>query len=796
MRNISEKLSHGLSLGVEESKSDEKSQGNSALKVSDMPYVGSSFSKRIYPMGDSFPSSGKNISHKMSDLIPVINRLQDVFSSIGHEHLDLPQIVVVGSQSSGKSSVLENIVQKDFLPRGTDIVTRRPLILQLVQISAESQHEYAEFLHRPGKKYFDFNEVRLEIDKETNRIAGGKKGISDVPINLRIYSPNVLNLTLVDLPGITKIPVQDQPADIEAQIRRLVVRYVSNPNSIILAVTPANQDIVNSEALKLAREIDSSGKRTIGVLTKLDLMDAGTDATEILDGNAFTLHLGFIGVVNRSQKDIMEHKQIKQALESEEKFFRTHPAYSRIADKCGTKYLAKTLNSLLIHHIRDKLPELKAKLNLLIVQTEQELQSYGDQAFVGKAHQGSLVLKLLTKFATNFNASIDGTFDDVTTSELSGGARLYYIFNSIFGETLASIDPCASLTMQDIRNAIRNSTGPRPSLFIPEMAFDLLIKPQIKRLEIPGLRCVELVFDELLKIVTGCETKELRRFPKLSQKIQEVCVELLRERMAPTQAYIESLISIQMAYINTNHPDFIGGNSAISMLERKYEKRRREMERFRRSQMLAMSSGSIVNNSAPSAKASNSSERNRNMKTASESKDPSQQASMKQIEISGKDGGFLNYFFGNNPNADFPDHISGSEYGSNSSTSQIRKDSGQEDKNLYQNFQSEFSRPPPSGRFSSVDREDIEVELIRSLMYSYFNIVRKGVADMVPKTIMYLIVNYAKENIQNRLVSSLYKEELFEEILQEDERVMNDRKKCKALLDTYRRGAALLQDIF
>jgi dynamin 1-like protein len=160
-----------------------------------------------------------------------------------------------------------------------------------------------------------------------------------------------------------------------------------------------------------------------------------------------------------------------------------------------------------MHHIREKLPEIKSKLNLLIVQTEQELISYGDPTFSGKVHQGSLVLRLLTKFANNFNSSIDGTFAEISTSELCGGARLYYIFNSIFGQTLDSIDPCTGLSVQDIRTAIRNSTGPRPSLFIPEIAFDLLIKPQIKRLELPCLRCVELVFDEMLKIVNTCETK-------------------------------------------------------------------------------------------------------------------------------------------------------------------------------------------------------------------------------------------------------------------------------------------------
>ncbi|KAJ2043502.1 vacuolar protein sorting-associated protein 1, partial [Coemansia sp. S155-1] len=159
-------------------------------------------------------------------LIKTVNKLQDAFATVGvHNPVDLPQIVVIGSQSSGKSSVLENIVGRDFLPRGTGIVTRRPLVLQLINRPAksapkengdvnevkgegnvENPDEWGEFLHLPGKKFFNFDEIRQEIIQDTDRKTGKNLGISPVPINLRIFSPNVLTLTLVDLPGLTKVP--------------------------------------------------------------------------------------------------------------------------------------------------------------------------------------------------------------------------------------------------------------------------------------------------------------------------------------------------------------------------------------------------------------------------------------------------------------------------------------------------------------------------------------------------------------------------------------------------------------
>lgn len=329
-------------------------------------------------------------------------------------------------------------------------------------------------------------------------------------------------------------------------------------------MSPANVDLVNSEALKLARHVDPMGRRTIGVLTKLDLMDHGTNALDILSGRVYPLKLGFIGVVNRSQQDIQLNKPLSDALEAEREFFRMHPAYRNMATRCGTQYLAKTLNTTLMAHIRERLPDIKARLNTLMGQTQQELASYGDVAFAGKEHRGSLILQLMTRFASSFISSIDGTSSEISTKELCGGARIYYIFNSVFGNSLETIDPTQNLSVLDIRTAIRNSTGPRPSLFVPELAFDLLVKPQIKLLEIPSQRCVELVYEELIKICHTCGSHELSRYPRLQGKLIEVVSDLLRERLGPCASYVESLISIQRAYINTNHPNFLGAAAAMS----------------------------------------------------------------------------------------------------------------------------------------------------------------------------------------------------------------------------------------
>ncbi|XP_047679024.1 dynamin-1-like protein isoform X2 [Tachysurus fulvidraco] len=498
----------------------------------------------------------------METLIPIINRLQEVFLTIGAEIIQLPQIVVVGSQSSGKSSVLESLVGRDFLPRGSGIVTRRPLVLQLVNVPPLDERrkqengikaeEWGTFLHCKHQILTDFAEIRKEIEEETERTTNNK-GISSEPIHLKIFSPNVLNLTLVDLPGITKVPVGDQPEDIETQIQEMILSFISNPNSLILCVSPANSDLATSDALKLAREVDPDGRRTLLVVSKLDLMDAGTDALEVLLGRIIPVRLGIIGVINRSQHDLNTRKSVADAWRDEQAFLQRH--YPSLASRCGSRYLARTLSRLLMHHIRDCLPELKARVTTLSAQFQARLSSYGQPV----EDQSATLLQIVTKFATDYCNTIEGTARHIQTSELCGGARICYIFHETFGRTLQSIDPLGGLAELDILTAIRNATGPRPALFVPEVSFELLVKKQIKRLEEPSLRCVELVHEELQRIIQHCSsysTQELLRFPKLHDSIVEVVTGLLRKRLPITNEMVHNLVAIELAYINTKHPDF------------------------------------------------------------------------------------------------------------------------------------------------------------------------------------------------------------------------------------------------
>lgn len=502
----------------------------------------------------------------MESLIPVVNQLQDVCNAATIPlPIDLPQIVVVGTQSSGKSSVIESIVKREFLPRGSGIVTRRPLVIRLFKVTDEQANDtnnaningshntrsgdWIKFKHL-DKEFTDFDEVREEIERETERVCGANKGICAEPITLGVYSRNVVNLTLVDLPGLTKNPVGDQPEDIEIQIRELVCKYIRNPNSIILAVTAANTDFATSEAIKLAREVDPEGKRTLAVLTKLDIMDPGTDATDVLSGKLILIRLGIIGVVNRTQQDIINKKPIEKAIQDEANFLQRR--YPNIAEKNGQPYLSKKLSQLLMRHIRDCLPDLKIRINSLMSQYQAQLNSYGDPI----TDKAKTIIDVITKFSLSYCDTIKGGKRQIRTTELCGGARIQYIFHDSFGRALSSINPLESLDNKAILTAARNAAGVRTAICVPDV-FELLVTSQIKRLEDPSLRCVELVHEEMGRFVRHCGDEvqlELLRFPKLREKIEEILTKLLDQRLPVTREAVENLVGYGSAFIDTEHP--------------------------------------------------------------------------------------------------------------------------------------------------------------------------------------------------------------------------------------------------
>ncbi|TMW98313.1 hypothetical protein EJD97_004209 [Solanum chilense] len=680
-----------------------------------------------------------------SSVIPIINKLQDIFAPLGDiddrfTGLRLPQVAVIGSQSSGKSSVLEALVGRDFLPRGCDICTRRPLVLQLEKRSAEIGNdslEWGEFGHLSEKRFYDFSAIRREILAETEKEVGVNKGVSDKQIRLKICSPNVLNITLVDLPGITKVPVGDQPSDIEARIRDMIMSYIKQETSIILAVSPANADLANSDALQMAKQVDPTGTRTIGVITKLDIMDKGTNARSFLLGKVIPLRLGYIGVVNRSQEDINNNRPIREALAYEEQFFRDYHVYRGLSDRCGIPQLAKKLNQILEQHIRNVLPTLKTDLTSQLVAAEKELRAYGE-ALESKGERGAMLLNILTKYSEAFSSEVDGKSQAMTTKELSGGARIHHIFQSIFVKSLEEVDPCEDLSDEDIRIAIHNATGPRNALFVPEVPFEVLVRRQIARLLDPSLQCLRFVYDELIKISRACETVEMQRFSELRRRLEDVTARFLRDDVKPAERMITNLIDMEMDYINSSHPNFIGGTKAVDMAQ---------------NELKTMQVGRPQSDNDRVSSAGTSTTRTWGVTS----------------------------LFG----------IRGSSVGNSSKrhAAEVVHDITLAPPVI------QLKNPPLVLRPGETETEyQVEIIVTKLLITSYYDIVRRNIQDLVPKAIMHYLVNHAKRNLLGTFIEKLYRENLYEDLLREHDDVVIQRRTTAEMCNALRQAVETLDE--
>jgi dynamin 1-like protein len=376
-------------------------------------------------------------------------------------------------------------------------------------------------------------------------MAGDNKGICNDSINLKIFSPNVVNLTLVDLPGITKVAVGDQPEDIEDQIKSLIFNFIKNPRSIILAVSAANADLATSEALKFAKEVDAEGSRTLAVLTKLDLMDKGTNAMEVLSGRVIPVKLGIIGVVNRSQQAINENKKIEAQLKYESQFFEAN--YPDLAEVNGTGFLEETLSEILVTHIKKCLPDLVKRVQKKTLLYQEKLKALGKEVIDEK----STMIHAVTQFANNYILTIDGSM----IADNPSASKLFEIIHEELEQDLKAVEFNAKFP-KEILSSVQPSLFSIPSFNEP---FDKIVTDKVRLLRDPSMNCAQKIMAELQRLIKNCGQEvqqELQRFPKLYEKIVETTNDLICDRMKVVQEKIDDIINSQIAYTNKKHPNF------------------------------------------------------------------------------------------------------------------------------------------------------------------------------------------------------------------------------------------------
>ena len=492
---------------------------------------------------------------KLRKLINLIDQLRDCGVN---EYIKLPRICSLGTQSSGKSSVLESIVGLDFLPRGDGVVTRRPLELRLCHIN--SGEPWAIFEERKGVKFTDFIKVRETIEALTDEVCKSNKNIKDKPIILNVYSQTCPDLTLVDLPGITRVPVGDQPDNIEEITKNMAIRYIDDPLTIILCVIAANVDIATSDGLKLAKQIDVSGSRTLGVLTKLDIMDAGTDARKALMNEEIELKLGYVGVKNRSKQDLINKLSMAETSKKEKEFFKSHPVYKNLpSGHLGTDVLINKLTKIYFRIIRENLPRIIKAINDRVKTAEEELASLGQPMPIDDAGKMSLLWNMINEYCDLFRNVLQGKYNNknINFLEGEGGFKIKILYKKLLEDFTGDYKATARYTDENINYALTIHEGDSIPGFPSVDAFIYLLRPQLEKLRDPIEECFQEVFQYIDFLSGKILEKVFARFPQAINDMTDLISAYLFEERDKTKYLLDSIVDMEINYLFTNDYDYL-----------------------------------------------------------------------------------------------------------------------------------------------------------------------------------------------------------------------------------------------
>ncbi|KFV47239.1 Interferon-induced GTP-binding protein Mx, partial [Tyto alba] len=486
--------------------------------------------------------------------------LVDSLRALGIEKdLALPAIAVIGDQSSGKSSVLEAL-SGIALPRGNGIVTRCPLELKLRRIPATKAWKGKICYRNTSTELQNASEVEKAIRQAQDVVAGTRGAISGELISLEIWSPDVPDLTLIDLPGIARVAVGDQPKDIGEQIKMLIRKIIGFKETLNLVVVPCNVDIATTEALKMAQEVDPSGERTLGILTKPDLVDRGTEESiiNIIRNLVIPLKKGYMIVKCRGQQDIHNKLALASAIQQERKFFENHKYFSILMEegRATIPHLAEKLTNELVRHIIKTLPTLESQIREVLQKTLHDLQRYRRGTPTTEYEKLIFLTDLIKLFNQDISQAMRGE------EQLFGNeTRLFAKIRREFQTWQVILLECTTKVKKNVPSKVwkyeDQYRGRELPAFTNYRTFEDVIKEQIVELEEPAIeilnnviRLVEEKFVELTK-------RHFANFHNLN-RTAKIRIEDIREKQAAeaerhirTQFKMESIVYCQDdLYIN------------------------------------------------------------------------------------------------------------------------------------------------------------------------------------------------------------------------------------------------------
>ncbi|GMH13071.1 hypothetical protein Nepgr_014912 [Nepenthes gracilis] len=492
---------------------------------------------------------------RIRPLLDAVDKLRNL--KVMAEGIQLPTIVVVGDQSSGKSSVLESLAEIS-LPRGQGICTRVPLIMRL-QNHSDPQPEL--FLEYNGDTVeTDEAHVAEAIDSATQDIAGTAKGISNVPLTLVVKKSGVPDLTMVDLPGITRVPVHGQPQDIYEQIRDTIMEYITPEESIILNVLSATVDFSTCESIRMSQTVDKTGQRTLAVVTKADKAPEGL--LEKVTNDDVSIGLGYVCVRNR-----IGDESYSEARMEERRLFDTNPLLSNINKSIvGIPVLAQKLVQIQASIISKCLPNIVRQINGKLNSNVSELNSM-PQSFSSVAEAMTAFMRILGSAKESLRKiMIRGEYDEYPDDkQMHCTARLAEMLNRYSDELQAErkddYSSCSFLTEEvGVLEEVKGIGLPN---FLPRAAFLAVLQRKVNGISDAPVDFVNKVWDYVQVVVVSVLMQHTENYPQLQYPTRRAAHNLIAKMREQSIARVIEIIEMEKLTDYTCDPDYMADWNAL-----------------------------------------------------------------------------------------------------------------------------------------------------------------------------------------------------------------------------------------
>lgn len=458
---------------------------------------------------------------KRSPSLEKIKKLQKLNNLLQATKIPVPQIVVIGSQSSGKSSVLSSIMQMDILPCGSEMVTRCPIILNL-------HKNNANYTVIQKKRYVNEADIKSKIKEEMLKICA-ENTVTNEPVFVDIYGENLYDITMVDLPGLIKNPKKNQPENLEEEIENMVLNYIKQDNTFILAIINGCVDLANSASLKLSKKVDKDGVRTIGVITKLDLIDKGTNLVDLLNNKMYPLKHGYFGVINKTAEHLSFDEGSKNELEI---FLKKNIEYKPVFHLIGYKVLCKSIFNIFVDLALKQHPSVVKyvydQLNSLKNEEKKEFNTF---------EVISLYVDALTKLTDNSEyKNKNFAFKSMESFEM--------FFKKEFLKEF--VNP-------EIKELIKKELIFTNSIFLSEKILKKFFRKLAQSFNDFVTKKIKIIFSNYLQLIENIEAKFIKDFP---QQMKGFVIEKLNMQYKLLEKNLMEFYEIQINFINFDHPDF------------------------------------------------------------------------------------------------------------------------------------------------------------------------------------------------------------------------------------------------